>query len=128
MRRPSKRGFRSTVTFCTKTSRADASGDSGYETYSAGTPLVWTASVQIKGMERIVDQGREIQLYKGDIVFRSLPVDTAPDARAPGLPQERDRFIWTNDLGLPINLYATGPVINNCDRGQSWTISVEGRA
>lgn len=128
MRRPSPRGFKSNVTFFTKTSGPDASGDSGAETYSAGQALVGTACVQLEGEERVVIQGKEVQFSKGKIVFRSGPVDVSAGARSPGLPQIRDRFLWVTDLGVSVMLYALGPAVSQSDRGQSWVVQVATRS
>jgi hypothetical protein len=125
MRRPSKRSFRSALIFQTKTSGPDSSGDSGSETYSTGTDLSGTAAVNRTGAERVVRYGKEVQLSKGKIIFRTYPVDTSAGARSPGIPQIRDRFLWTNDMNQQETFYATTPALTQADRGQAWVVEFE---
>lgn len=109
------------VVFSNLITAGDTSGDTGSESYSAGTTIL--GNVQQAGEDRIIAHAAEGSRLTHNIYFLVLPTDTSADARAvdPAC-RERDRFVAGGR-----KFYAKGPALAQGDPGVAWLVESEER-
>jgi hypothetical protein len=109
------------VVFSNLKTAPDTSGDTGAESYSAGTTIL--GNVQQASEDRIIAHAAEGAKLTHNIYFIVLPTDTSTGARTVDPTcRERDRFVANGRT-----FQALGPALAQGDPGVAWVVECEER-